>query len=183
MRTLIVTFILFSFCKICGQTTVVPHFSEISISAMGDIQWTVTYHQDNSISVHVERLLKGTWTETGSGINGISLEPKDLSVMKTTTNTCRVKFHKGQNAYRLVMTYPDKIVSEEIKLESDISNDDGSLWIVNNKIILDEKVEYEILNSVGATIRKGEESTIDIKDLLNGSYFLYTKSWTKTFTK
>lgn len=183
MRTIILTLILFFTCKIFGQTTDVPHFSNVSITAIGDIQWTVTYHQDISFSIHVEKLMNGTWTNIGGGIGGITLDPKDLRVMKTFTNTSRVKFHKGHNVYRLVMTFPDKIVSDEIELESGISNDDGSLWVVNNKIILDEKVKYEILNSVGATIKKGEDATIDIDDLLNGSYFLYTKTWTKTFTK
>jgi hypothetical protein len=150
---------------------------------MGDIQWTVTYHQDISFSIHIEKLVNGKWTNLDVGLGGISLAERDLSKMSTTTNSNRVKFHKGLNVYRLVMIFPDKIISNEIKLESDISNDDGLLWVVNNKIILDKKMQYEILNSVGSTIKKGEDETINIDDLLNGSYFLYTKAWTKRFIK
>ncbi len=183
MRTLISTLLLLLRFSAHGQVNTEPHFSNISMDSLGDIQWTVTFHQNNSFSIQIEKQVNRNWTNTGAGLGGISLEAKDLTAMKTITSTSRVKFNKGLNIYRLVMTFPDKIVSEDIRFTSNISNDDGSLWIINNTIILDDTVPYEILNSIGATIQKGQNKLIDISGLTNGNYFLYTKTWTKEFVK
>lgn len=183
MRAVLLIFVLCMSTSVRGQSITEPHFSNLSINSMGDLQWTVTYHQDLSFSVHIEKLVNDKWVDLGLGLGGFSLAEKDPSLMQTTTSSTRVKFHKGLNVYRLVMTFPDKIVSPEIKLESETSNDDGSLWIINNSILLDEAVDYEILNSVGTVIAKGEGKTINISNLKEGSYFLYTKNWTKSFSK
>ena len=183
MRTLLLTLILFLSGALTAQKTTLAKFSNLSINKMGDIQWTAIYQRGNGFSVEIEKLVNGKWINTGAGLGGIGVNPESKTKIDTISNTSRVKFHKGTNTYRLVMTWPHKAVSEEIKLESEVSNDDGSVWIVDQKILLDEKVQYEIINSSGTTISKGEAQTIDISAMPDGSYFLYTKTWTKKFAK
>lgn len=191
MRTFILTFLVFLGTKSFGQTNQLSKFSDLSINSMGDLTWTISYPDKNGFSIVIEKFQDNKWTRvTGWGLtlshelnNGSDPSNSASTKMTTYTYTSRLKFHKGTNTFRLVMTQPDKVISEEVKLVSDSSNDDGSLWIVNNKIILDEKVQYEILNSVGATLTKGEDQNIDISSLPAGSYFLYTKTSTRPFTK
>ena len=81
------------------------------------------------------------------------------------------------------MTRPIEIISEEVKLISKVSNDDGSVWIMGKNIFLDRQEYYEVLDQSGKLIKKGEQDTIDISVLPQGSYFLYTKTATKPFNK
>lgn len=186
MRTLLNSLLILSIFNLVGQTKSVAKFTNISIDSMGDLKWTTTYFQDlNGLEVAIEKKTGTKWTYVDGYVSytmpvkGKSWSPS----IRTKVDSVRLKFHKGTNVYRLVMKRPEQITSSEITLVSNNSNDDGSIWIVNNNIILDDNVQYEILNSTGSTIKKGEEKTINISDLTKGSYFLYTKSWTKEFKK
>jgi hypothetical protein len=80
------------------------------------------------------------------------------------------------------MTKPYATNSAEISLTSKVSNDEG-VWFLGNKILLDNKTYYEILDQHGDIITKGEEKTIDISSLGPGVYSLYTKTITIPFTR
>lgn len=167
-----------------GQTMQEAKLTDVSINSMGDINWSVTYKGRDGCRIHLEKLVAGQWTTVIPHLGVFTISsPKDPPTVNTLTLTTRIKFHKGTNIYRLVMTYPEKALSEEFKLESEVSNDDGNLWIMNNRIILEESVQFEVLNSNGETVKKGEDKIIDISTLPSGSYFLYTKAWTRQFAK
>lgn len=184
MRTFLKIFFLFFALFSFGQKTSVAKFSDISIDSLGDLRWSTTFFEDlHGLSIDIEKQNGSKWTVVGG--SGFSLIPttKWSPTIQIKKDSVRIKFHKGLNTYRLVMKWPEKIISEEIKLISNISNDDGSLWIINNSIILDNKVEYEILDQTGTTISKGEKRNIDISSLAKGSYFFYTKDSTRPFVK
>jgi hypothetical protein len=190
MRKLVIIVLSCLVLHSLGQIVQISKFSNLSIDSMGDLKWTIGYHEEDGFDVDIEKFQNSRWHKV-TGLSQILLRASketmqsnlESTKMTTHTHTSRVKFHKGTNIYRLVMTRPDKIISEEVKLISSISNDDGSIWIVDNKIILDEIVQYEILNSDGATLTNGEAKVIDVSILPTGSYFFYTKTSTKQFTK
>ena len=182
MRTTILSLLLFFAFSSFGQKKQLTKFSSISIDSMGDLKWTTTFNEDLfGLNVNVEKQKGDKWVFVGRAKGAIF--GSALSTPKTQFDSTRVKFHTGINVYRLVMTQPEQLISEEIKLESKTSNDDGSLWIVSNTIILDNNTHYEILDQNGSTILKGEGRKIDIASLANGSYFFYTKGSTIPFNK
>jgi len=180
-------------CFVSGQKDNLVEISNISIDSMGDLRWTVTYIESlDGLSQKIEQFKDNKWVVVGDAGYSIILtkssddsgEPsKWVSTKKSKNDSVRVKFHKGENKFRIRVTVPGKATSSEVVLTSKVSNDDGSLWIVGNKIILDYKVQFEILNHLGATIMKGEDKTIDINSLPKGSYFFYTKTSTRPFLK
>jgi hypothetical protein len=175
-------------------------FSNISIDKFGNVNWTVIYCQNNhGYEMIIEQLKDGKWIKKGdwgvSWAQAVEDEIKSFDVpvgavggrsaseIERSEGSTKVKFHKGTNRYRLRMIYPNQFTSGEFQLISSVSNDDGSLWIMDNVIYLDNVEQYEILDKVGATIKKNEASTIDISSLPEGSYFLYTKKATTPFTR
>src|SRR6218665_2249954 len=173
-----------------GQKDTITRFSGLSIDTMGNIKCTISYF-GTGFSGCVEQYKNGKWTNIiglssyGSRlvIRGSAPKPKAPAERKEDVHSCTVKFHKGVNLYRIKSSKPSPAVSEEIKLISKVSNEDGSLWVSGTKIFLDRAEYYEILNGNGDLIRKGEEKIIDISSLSPGSYFFYTKTATTPFTK
>jgi len=166
-----------------GQNDNTPKFSNISIDKMGKIQYTVYYFPNGfDFVISVEQLKNDKWVTINGGMAGI-ITPTNSSELDTISFSSQVKFHKGINTYRLRMIYPNQITSEEFQLVSDVSNDDGSLWIMDNVIYLDDIERYEILDTVGRVALKGESKTINISALPQGSYYFYTKKATILFTK
>ena len=152
---------------------------------MGDLRWTASYVESlQGLSIEIEQFKNNQWIKTGRGSDYCFIPAPGWSPEKRIKrDSARVKFHKGINRYRLKMTVPVTVISAEIELISNASNDDGSLWIVGNRILLDRKAYYEVLDRQGTTIIKGENETIDISALPRGSYFFYTKKATKPFTR
>jgi hypothetical protein len=68
-------------------------------------------------------------------------------------------------------------------LTSNVSNDDGVLWICGSQIILDNKEYWELISDKDGTIKKGDSKIIDISFLTKGKYWVYTKTSTKPFIK
>lgn len=176
-----------------GQTESASKFSDVSIDKFGNIKWTVSYFQDNyGFEIIVEQLKDGKWIDKG-GLGGLIVAVKEKSssvvteksssTMRVDKGSLQVKFHKGTSIYRLRMIYPNQFTSEEFQFISEVSNDDGSLWIMDNVIYLDNVEKYEILDKVGSKVLDGEAKTIDISSLSQGSYFFYTKKFTKPFMK
>jgi len=191
--------IFFIFCLVTttniafGQKDTIAKFSELSIDSMGKIKWTMTYMGAGpSYSVSAEQFKNNKWVFVGGIGGGFKIVIRKPGPIPTQTNTptkqirkdsCIVKFHKGTNIYRLKMIKPVGGLSSEFQLISKVSNDDGSLWVSGNKIFLDYTENYEILNSSGDPVLKGEDKTIDISSLPHGSYFFYTKKETRPFVK
>lgn len=168
-----------------AQKNNVAEITNLSIDSMGDIRWTASYYESlQGLTIEVEQFRSNKWVKTGSGKSACFIPgPRWSPEQKTEKDSIRVKFHKGTTKYRLRMTVPATVISAEITFTSRVSNDDGSLWIVNNKILLDRREYYEILDHQGATIMKGDNETIDISLLPPGSYFFYTKTATRSFVK
>lgn len=183
LTVIIFSIVSFSF----GQKDTLVEIRNISIDSMGNLKWKITYLEDESrrLDMDIEQFKGGKWVVASGGTSQSELFPPDKrTASKITRNdSVRLKFHKGENRFRIKVTYPSKFISEEVVLNSKVANDDGSVWIMGSKIFLEQKETYEILNSVGATIAKGEGKTIDISALPNGKYFFYTKESTKPFEK
>jgi hypothetical protein len=164
-------------------------FSNISIDTLGDLKWTTSYIFDiRGGSLNVECLKGDKWIVIdGSGWSVALIEGSEIpktAIRESKRDSIRVKFHQGLNKYRITADISGKkAVSQEIQLVSKVSNDDGSIWISGSNIIMDKKEYYEIINQSGSTIQKGEAKIISIASLDKGSYFLYTKTATKPFTK
>ena len=173
--------------NIFAQKDSLAEITNISIDSMGDLRWTTTYVQKsfgNCLSIVIEQLKNEKWDKIAGGIHKMVISKNRVVAQKVIQrDSTRVKFKKGTNIYRLKMTFPSKIISPEIQLISNVSNDDGSLMIMGNKIFLDSKEYYEILNQFGEPLLKGEDRTIDISTLSRGSYFLYTKKSSRPFSK
>lgn len=175
---------ILSFFAFGQNTTTTASISDITIDKFGTIKWVLTYREDYSgYGFDVEHLQNGKWVTCGGSGMGRVGENTLSQQLITDTVFCHVKFHKGVNTYRLRMTYPEQIISTEFQLISKVSNDDGSLWIMDGLIYLDNIEKYEILDKFGATLLKGEKQNIDISDLPPGKYFLYTKAATQAFVK
>lgn len=166
--------------------------SDLRIDSLGDLHLTIAHYRP--VSGQVERWNGNTWKSVArlssgrytiikaSGTAPAEKKPKPLK-RKIESETIRVKFHQGLNRYRIVLVKPQPLVSPEIELQSKVSNDDGSLWIVGDEIILDEKEYYEIMDQDAKTISKGESEKINIASLPKGSYYFYTRKATRPFTK
>jgi hypothetical protein len=174
-----------------GQKDTIVTISEFSIDTMGKIKFAISYFGTGT-SGSLEQYKNGKWTNIqglGSSrwviVNRKTEEPlqKKIPTRKIEKDSCTVKFHKGVNTYRIKITRPYRAISNEIKLTSKVSNDDGSVWVSGNKIFRDDVEYYEIMNNNGDLVLKGEDKTIDISSLSPGSYFFYTKKSTTPFTK
>ena len=179
---------LLTYSNIFAQKDSLAEITNISIDSMGDLRWTTTYYVQksfgNCFSIVIEQLKNEKWDKIAGGIHKMAISKNPVVAQKIIQrDSTRVKFKKGINIYRLKMTFPSKIISPEIQLISNVSNDDGSLMIMGNKIFLDNKEYYEILNQFGEPLLKGDDRTIDISTLSRGSYFLYTKKSSLPFTK
>lgn len=165
-------------------------------SLLGDITWTITYlDQTSSVWQGVERHNGTAWLNFRSAgwvfsfakaSESSSLTEKEEPVKKQWVShhdSLRVKFHKGLNRFRIKVTRPDTVVSPEICFRSRVSNDDGSVWIVNQEIQMEQKEYYEIIDHNGTTLLKGEQVKVNISGLRSGAYFLYTKTATRSFTR
>jgi hypothetical protein len=175
----------------CGQNDSLQ-ISDLHIDSLGDLRWTITSYR--SVIGRVERWNGSTWTPVANfnrrrysviPLKGAPTTEKKPRVLRKEIDNVkvRVKFHQGLNRYRVVLVKPQSLISPEIELTSRVSNDDGSLWIVGDAIILDQKEYYEIMDQDAKTILKGENEKINITSLPKGSYYLYTKKATRAFTK
>lgn len=175
-----------------GQTDSIL-ISDISIDTLGNLKWKVTSYR--TFEGQVEQFKAGKWIviERIGRWPSLVVRTKDgVPIKKVKTSTYKkevewgsasVKFHKGINKYRIVITKPSPHIYTEVILDALRSNDDGSVWIVNNEIIMNVVEYYEIMDQDTKTILKGEAKKINIATLPKGAYFLYTKKATKTFTK
>lgn len=172
-----------------GQKDSIIEFSNISIDSMGDIKWSISYIESiRGGSQNIEHFENNKWIIVGGHSWSVSYKkgspPYTTPIRVSNTDSVRVKFHKGINKYRITALIDNKkSTSTEFQLISKVSNENGELWISGSEIILDTKEYYEIINQSGAVLLKGENKKINISSLNNGSYFLYTKKATKTFTK
>lgn len=175
-----------------AQIDTTTRFTQLSIDTMGKLNFAVSYF-GTSFKGYVQQYKNGGWRnvgELGSGSHvviryggGETPRKKTPAARREFTSFCILKFHKGENRYRIKSSKPYELLSPEIILNSKVSNDDGSVWVSGHTIIRDQAEYFEILNSSGDLIFKGEEKIIDISALSPGSYYLYTKTSTLPFTK
>jgi hypothetical protein len=178
--------------NIWGQNKNSVHFSNISIDTAGLVKWSTTYTgETGSLYIIIERFVNNKWVLAGGfgttsfpvGIGSAPAVPVKVEAVLTRKDSSRVKFHEGINRYRVRMVHPSEGTSPEFQLISKVSNDDGTLWIAGGKILLEKIETYEIIDHNGATVKKGEEKTVDISALAPGNYFFYTKTSTRKFVK
>jgi hypothetical protein len=170
-----------------GQKSSELEIYNISIDSMGDLKWTISYIQDlRGGSQQIEHMKGDKWVVI-EDFGWATAPGKEWTPSKNKSSkrdSVRVKFHKGVNKYRIrASVHGEKIISSEVQLISKVANDDNSVWIMGNEIIMDKKEYYEIINQSGEVVLKGEGKKINISSLGKGSYFLYNKKETKKFIK
>lgn len=177
LKHILIFLCLFSVKSIVGQKPSPPSIINASIDSMGTIQWQASYYDGMSI--------EATSLNTGKSFGGTSsiIAPAGVPVFATHTGSFNVKLHKGINKFKITITdIHNQSTSQQISINSTFSNDGPGLWIHQNKIRLDEKVPYEIINQTTAKSIKGNANVIDIIQLEKGAYWLYLPKSTQTFT-
>ncbi|MCH8902635.1 MAG: hypothetical protein IIA45_01800 [Bacteroidetes bacterium] len=140
------------------------------------MKWT-TKNERNEEPFIIERLRNGKWVEIGKvigkgpeGFNNYAFDVNHYS----GTNTYRIKQRSLQNKYRY---------SEEVEYYSNKAEINFYPKRVATEIYLSEKTEYEIYDSFGLLILKGEAREINVAELESGVYYLNIDNRTEKFLK
>jgi len=151
------------------------HFLSFNVSDT-KLNWS-TKGESEGGKIFVQQFTRGQWTNV-KNIKGKSLPTKaDYNSVIT--------HHNGLNKYRIkYLDIHGKVVyshiSEFNSAESDVTFYPSR---VSTKITLSRSIDFEIMDSYGNVVKKGNGDKIDCMDLKSGVYYLNMHNQTEKFFK
>jgi hypothetical protein len=113
---LILQILLFILAYKCGAQTTI---NNVSLDTLGRLKWNVTFLSPQ-LEIEIQRNLLGKWitvSKTGSAYSVIEFvgqtNPSPATI-ETFNDSCIVPLDRGVNKYRIIMTAPVRLESQEV---------------------------------------------------------------------
>ncbi len=151
-------------------------FTSVKINKDGTLVFSISGNR-GSEPFSIEQYRWGKWVKIAAVTEPDSTKPNRYTV--------EVKFHSGENIFRVVHTSEsgNEFYSKTVKIRS--QNEEVSLLSTKVTDILkfSDETLFEIFDNKGNFIRDGFGKEEDISDLPKGKYWLNFDNKTTTFTK
>jgi hypothetical protein len=135
-----------------------------SLAPSGRLIWT-SRQENGKLSFRVEQKKWNKWVKVGEIPGKGSPGPN--------TYQFQANLHSGVNTFRLVQRGGNITKrSEEISCTSDAAKVQLLFTKVYDKIEFSSETDYELFNSYGEIVAKGNASFVDVRDFKRGIYYL-----------
>ena len=168
--------------KVLNPDAVLPQstFEVVSMNMdqNGVLKWT-TNNEIGELPYKIQQFKWNKWITVG--------EVDGMGRMSGNTYSFQADLHSGRNTFRVAQTtsqgklrYSENVYfnsSKNVVLKTELKQ-------VQNEILFTDKTSFEIYDAYGRIVKRGYDSTVDVKKLSNGQYYLnYDKSFGSSFTK
>lgn len=151
------------------------HFLSFTV-ADNKLTWS-TKGESSNCKMYMQQYTRGQW------INVDEIKGKGLPTQADYSHT--VTHHNGLNKYRIkYLDVHGKVVYSHVA-EYNSSEEDVTFYPsrVSSSITLSRTTDYEIMDSYGNVVKKGNGEKIDCVDLKSGVYYLNMHNQTEKFFK
>jgi|ERR1043165_1928754 hypothetical protein len=152
--------------------------TSIWADSTGTIHW-ISAHESGKLTFIVEQFRWNKWIKIGE-VNGEGTPGKHLYSFEFTSP------HSGLNKFRVKQAVGNKTKTSR---SAELLFPDQKLEIIGNRHKLSEAVEftsktmYELYDRDGNIVKRGSSTSVGLKDLKRGTYFLNYDNKTEEITK
>jgi hypothetical protein len=168
--------------KVLNPNAVLPQSTfeivGMNLELNGVLKWT-TNNEIGELPYKVQQFKWNKWITIG--------EVAGMGRLSGNSYSFQAELHSGRNTFRVAqytsqgkLRYSENVYMNSAKTISLITE----LKKVNSVILFSDKTSYEIFDAYGRIVKHGYDSTIEVKKLSNGQYYLnYDKSFGSSFDK